>query len=391
MPETMITVKSQSLFAEEIHNIIASRNIPNAVQVLSKNKVEAENMKLRQVIKENTKRDVRVEKLEQKNIELETRLAILEQRKKENSISAKDALQSLVNSNDTPDDPSSDIIDKTLNSNDTHEQIISRNEESNTSNLDIYQESVTSTSLVETISLKEKVENEFLDSKYREMVRKEIIENIKKNTAELSESDNQIVEGLIQEMTCNQVQGIVSETNSTSSNNNKSCVQDNSVQSLLDLFDKAIKSVTSKTMTKYHDQTNVEVSILSEKVSLETTPSLPLSHTSNSENKISENNKSLPETDPKKEILIRNESDIDTLILFLQQKYKISKKILDKWKADVVFEFRDNTKYWKEERESMPEADFLKHKKNFEAKMGVPTTPYKKELKNKSLALIEYA
>ncbi|CAG8837034.1 33939_t:CDS:1, partial [Racocetra persica] len=48
-------------------------------------------------------------------------------------ISTKDALQSLVNSNDTPDDPSSDIIDKTLNSNDTHEQIISRNEESNTS------------------------------------------------------------------------------------------------------------------------------------------------------------------------------------------------------------------------------------------------------------------
>ncbi|CAG8846230.1 37627_t:CDS:2, partial [Gigaspora margarita] len=122
----------------------------------------------------------------------------------------------------------------------------------------------------------------------------------------------------------------------------------------------------------------------------EITPSLPLSHTSNSENKISENNKSLPKTDPEKEILIRNESDIDALILLLQQKFKMSKKILDKWKADIVFEFRDNTKYWKEERESMPEADFLKHKKDFEAKMGVPTTPHKKELKNKSLALIEY-
>ncbi|CAG8830606.1 45620_t:CDS:2, partial [Gigaspora margarita] len=122
----------------------------------------------------------------------------------------------------------------------------------------------------------------------------------------------------------------------------------------------------------------------------ETTPSLPLSHTSNSENKISENNKSLPETDPEKEILIKNTFDIDALILLLQQKFKMSKKILDKWKADIVFEFRDNTKYWKKERESMPEADFLEYKKNFEAKMGIPTTPHKNELKNKSLALIEY-
>ncbi|CAG8831328.1 42218_t:CDS:2 [Gigaspora margarita] len=334
--------------------------------------VEAENMKLRQVIKENTKRDARVEELEQKNIELETRLAILEQGEKE-----KDVSQSLVNSNNTPDDPSSDIIDKILNSNDTHEQIISRNEESNTSNLDIYQESVTPTSLVETILLKEKPEpkkmipHPLCDPK---TVTKCHDQNTLDNsdtlsiditsTAELSESNNQIVEGLIQEMTCNQVQVIVSETNSTSSNNNKSCIQDSSVQ---------------------------KVSILPEKVLPETTPSLPLSHTSNSEDKISEDNKSLLETDPEKEILIRNESDIDALILLLQQKFKMSKKILDKWKTDIVFEFRDNTKYWKKERESMPEADFLKHKKNFEAKMGVPTTPHKKELKNKSLALIEYA
>ena len=39
----------------------------------------------------------------------------------------------------------------------------------------------------------------------------------------------------------------------------------------------------------------------------------------------------------------------------------------------------------------MSEADFLKYKQNFETKIGVPTTPHKKELKNKSLALIEYA
>ncbi|CAG8529465.1 3803_t:CDS:1, partial [Ambispora leptoticha] len=41
--------------------------------------------------------------------------------------------------------------------------------------------SVTPTSPAETISLKEKEKNEFLDSKHRETVRKEIIENIKKS------------------------------------------------------------------------------------------------------------------------------------------------------------------------------------------------------------------
>ena len=94
---------------------------------------------------------------------------------------------------------------------------------------------------------------------------------------------------------------------------------------------------------------------------------------------------------PEKEILIRNELDINTLILLLQQKFKMTKKLLDKWRDNIAFEFRDNTKYWKKERESMPEADFLKHKKNFEAKMGVPTTSHKKELKSRFMTLIEYA
>ncbi|RHZ78004.1 hypothetical protein Glove_168g319 [Diversispora epigaea] len=51
---------------------------------------------------------------------------------------------------------------------------------------------------------------------------------------------------------------------------------------------------------------------------------------------------------------------------------------------------RDNQNYWKKERLSMNETDFLEYKQNFETKMKVPTTPHKKELKNKSLALIEY-
>ena len=41
--------------------------------------VEAENAKLRQIIEENARRDVRVKELEQKNTELEARLAIVEQ------------------------------------------------------------------------------------------------------------------------------------------------------------------------------------------------------------------------------------------------------------------------------------------------------------------------
>ena len=38
----------------------------------------------------------------------------------------------------------------------------------------------------------------------------------------------------------------------------------------------------------------------------------------------------------------------------------------------------------------MDEIAFLEYKRNFEAKMKIPTTPHKKELKNKSLAIIEY-
>ncbi|KAF0497003.1 hypothetical protein F8M41_020819 [Gigaspora margarita] len=261
--------------------------------------LQAENTELRN---ENAKVKRENAKLRQSLEGHETRITKLEQGKKEKSIST-------VNSNDIPDAPSSDITDNTLNFNDTHEQIISRNEKFNTSNLDIYQEeakprddilSVTPTSLAKPISLEEKVEDKFLDSKHRETVRKEITENIKKK---FQDKDLSLV--------------------------NQPESKKMSPPLLCDL----------KTVTKCHDQTNVEVSILPERVSPENTPSLPLSHTSNSEDKISESNKSLPETDPEKEILIRNESDIDALILLLQQKFKISKKILDKWKTDIVFEF----------------------------------------------------
>ncbi|CAG8451636.1 1813_t:CDS:2 [Acaulospora morrowiae] len=67
---------------------------------------------------ENTKRDARVEELEQKNIELETRLAILEQGEK--GISTKDVSQSPVDSNNTQ---ASNIPDNTSNSSITPERI----------------------------------------------------------------------------------------------------------------------------------------------------------------------------------------------------------------------------------------------------------------------------
>ncbi|RHZ45576.1 hypothetical protein Glove_669g23 [Diversispora epigaea] len=91
------------------------------------------------------------------------------------------------------------------------------------------------------------------------------------------------------------------------------------------------------------------------------------------------------------EYLIKNESDIDTFVLLLQQKIQISSEKLKQWRTKIVFEMRDNQNYWKKERESINEINFLEYKRNFETKMGVPTTSYKKELKKKSLALIKYA
>ncbi|RIB11429.1 hypothetical protein C2G38_2203417 [Gigaspora rosea] len=91
------------------------------------------------------------------------------------------------------------------------------------------------------------------------------------------------------------------------------------------------------------------------------------------------------------EFLIKNESDINILIFYLHEKFDMSQERLEKWKNNILFEMQDNYNYWKKEHESMGEVTFLEYKRNFEAKMKVPTTPYKKELKTRSLALIEYA
>ncbi|CAG8647493.1 6584_t:CDS:2, partial [Acaulospora morrowiae] len=117
--------------------------------------------------------------------ELNTRIFELERSAKENE-ELRNRVVKLEQNQSI--DTNAKSLDDEINSNDTSEQIISCNEESNTSNYDIYQDSVTSTSPAETMSfasqsdlcrLEEKIENEFLHLKHREAVRKEIIQNIK--------------------------------------------------------------------------------------------------------------------------------------------------------------------------------------------------------------------
>ncbi|CAG8493431.1 14075_t:CDS:10, partial [Cetraspora pellucida] len=59
--------------------------------------------------------------------------------------------------------------------------------------------------------------------------------------------------------------------------------------------------------------------------------------------------------------LIKNKSDIDILILLLQQKFQMSQERLEQWKTKIAFEFQDNINYWKKERESINKVDFLEY------------------------------
>jgi len=69
----------------------------------------------------------------------------------------------------------------------------------------------------------------------------------------------------------------------------------------------------------------------------------------------------------------------------------MSQEKLEQWRTKIAFEMRVNHNYWKKEQQSMDEIAFLEYKRNYEAKMKIPSTPHKKELKNKFLAIIEYA
>ncbi|KAF0469682.1 helicase: PROVISIONAL [Gigaspora margarita] len=57
--------------------------------------------------------------------------------------------------------------------------------------------------------------------------------------------------------------------------------------------------------------------------------------------------KKIPEflTSLSSEFLIKNKSDIDTLILLLQQKFKMSQERLEQWRFKIAFELRDNQNY----------------------------------------------
>ncbi|CAG8654098.1 15503_t:CDS:2, partial [Dentiscutata heterogama] len=160
------------------------------------------------------------------SISIETLFHIVKQGEK--GISTEDVSQSPVNSNDTPkqivqqcdDTPVSDITDNTLNSNDTHEK-------SNTSNSDIYQDSVIPIYPTETISfasqsdLPESEKTVTSTSYESKTVTKCHDQNnaLDNTTSEILESDNQIIEGLIQEITYGHEQRIVSKINPLSSIN----------------------------------------------------------------------------------------------------------------------------------------------------------------------------
>ena len=121
-------------------------------------------------------------------------------------------------------------------------------------------------------------------------------------------------------------------------------------------------------------------------------PSQDICHIDTTISEASTVEKKIPEslTPLSSEFFIKNESDIDTLILLLQQKFQMSREKLEQWRDKIAFEFRDNTNYWKKERESMNEDNFLKYKRKYEARLGIPATPFKKELNKLSLAFIEY-
>ncbi|RIB30539.1 hypothetical protein C2G38_2026786 [Gigaspora rosea] len=152
-------------------------NIQSKIDLLEElnSKLQAENTELRN---ENAKVKCENAELRQALEGHETRITKLEQGEK----SITNVSQSLVNSNDTPeqivsrciDIPVSGISDNASNSNGAHKQIVIQNENAlasdNVSNSDIYQPICT-----ESKSSEDKEVDDFLDSTYKEKVSKERI------------------------------------------------------------------------------------------------------------------------------------------------------------------------------------------------------------------------
>ncbi|CAG8592503.1 10133_t:CDS:2, partial [Diversispora eburnea] len=127
----------------------------------------------------NLKRNLlRVKELEQKNIELKTRLAILEQGKEEKSIYTEDVLYSSVKSNNThkqlnsqcDDTTVSDIINETSNSNvfqGEMKSIVSNTPLTRCSESPIHIKPITSIHTETKLPEDKEIDN-FLNSKYKE-------------------------------------------------------------------------------------------------------------------------------------------------------------------------------------------------------------------------------
>ncbi|CAG8639101.1 14508_t:CDS:10 [Cetraspora pellucida] len=159
--------------------------------------VEAENVRLKQIIEENARRDAENAELKSRVRELETRLALLEQGSAVNGMT-------LSFGQTQNDEEKSNLIAKLddtasykMNSNNTPEQI--ENISNNISNSDVYQESNIqySESLIHTESRSSKdKEIEFLDQVHKETVSIEIRERNRKkkllqtNNTSISQAEN---------------------------------------------------------------------------------------------------------------------------------------------------------------------------------------------------------
>ncbi|RGB38560.1 hypothetical protein C1646_740514 [Rhizophagus diaphanus] len=97
----------------------------------------------------------------------------------------------------------------------------------------------------------------------------------------------------------------------------------------------------------------------------------------------------LSELNPSELFIVKNESDIDTLVLHLQQKFtqrvrsKMSKERLEEWKKAIYSELREYQRYWEQNvmRKHMSESEFLEYRLRERAEGGFPVAVTKNKLK----------
>src|SRR2546423_9385829 len=201
MSDTQSKIDSlQELNSQLIATIAELRKENAKIPELEKKftEIKSENMKLKQIIEENVKRDVRVEELEQKNKELEARLAVVEQ-------------SSVVVDGQPQNDSRSEVANA---SKEAIPEVVSAVivPDSQVVQLEHYKPDCKINDAVpsaDSKTLEDKEIDEFLDSKHKKKVSKEIIQNIKEKKLRdqelLSTPENNITnisreQGLIQEI-----------------------------------------------------------------------------------------------------------------------------------------------------------------------------------------------